>query len=236
MISEPKPPRIWGPEGRTMQRECHRKKEKETEHLLSNLREFQVINWHNGFLCFASCLHKFVSWQAFHRWRPVLAFMDMDVDSLLALLSPYRMSGWFPLLAWQRLPCQVLFIFPSLFSILVRKAIWPRRRSTVRRAQGLGSHSSAVTCKIMCRLQPVPPLSGPKLWTAPMDLSRENSIKAKLFLSRVSTDEGRGIDYFSTIVTSARLLFTLQKCLRTDFQSNMKKQNCSLEISKRTSG
>lgn len=136
-----------------------KKKEKETEHLLSNLREFQVINWHNGFLCFASCLHKFVSWQAFHRWRPVLAFMDMDVDSLLALLSPYRMSGWFPLLAWQRLPCQVLFIFPSLFSILVRKALQkehcaqsPRTREAQKRCD-LQNHVSTLACSSPLRPQ-----------------------------------------------------------------------------------
>lgn len=150
MIPEPKPPRIWGLKGRTIQRGCHGKKE--TEHLLPSLREFQVINWHNGFLRFASCLHKFVSWHAFHRWRPVLAFMDMNVDSLLALLPPYRMSGWFLLLAWQRLPCQVLFIFPNHFSSLVRKAIWPCRRSTACRIQGLGGLSSAVTCKLVCHL------------------------------------------------------------------------------------
>lgn len=41
----------------------------------------------------------------------------------LTLVSQYRMSGWFLLLAWQQLPSQVLFIFSSHFSI------WYRRQS-----------------------------------------------------------------------------------------------------------
>lgn len=124
-------------------------KKKEPEHLLSNLREFQVINWHNRFLCFALCLHEFVSWHAFLRWNTVLVLMDMNVYSLLTLLSLYRMSGWFLLLAWQQLPRQVLFIFSSHFSILVQKAIWPGRRSTVWRVQGLWATTVPITCKIM---------------------------------------------------------------------------------------